>query len=366
MAFLILLPPLLHAENPELPRAFQAQAEKLFVGERAALGAGAPVAWPKTLKAPVGARLYEWKGDFDAVLAGTWWFDRGEAAKPFLSATTLIRRADCVVLGQRVVRTETSAPVSFPEGTLIPPVALSEIAARKLKNSTTFRFQTRFRGDHEDRFAHLAEVVGSEVLAARGLPVNASFLREACAQSESGENKYPSRTHRLLRLEIEREESAKATQQQQAAARGKASKGGVKSLSTDWPTVRGRLVILSGVFGQATNAEDWSIPAPFAPRSLIEAALPRIDASSHDLSQLSFRVTKREGRWIYLDRGRAYGLEIGMHLLGPRNSKLHVIHFAPGESGADVAVALLRREGDGGKVAPGDTIGIDQTQYPPR
>jgi hypothetical protein len=140
----------------------------------------------------------------------------------------------------------------------------------------------------------------------------------------------------------------------------------------EWPKVKGRAQIWGGVLSeplpdlfQDTQAE------PMRPSEWGKKIHAQLEPQLWSLEQGPLKVLRREGRWIYLSKGRASGYKIGMHLLGPGGAKLHVIQAlgAPPTKGpreAESAVALLREEAKETPLKAGDSVWLDPAQYPKR
>ncbi len=103
----------------------------------------------------------------------------------------------------------------------------------------------------------------------------------------------------------------------------------------------------------------------FNPIDIANNIVKKIIPTLHDLTQQEFKIVRRFGSWVYLNRGRAYGLTIGTRLVGENNSKLHIIRYAPYLEGEiDSAVAFIRHENKDIPLQVGDVLKIDQTVYP--
>ena len=324
-----------------------------------------------------GAEKYSWPGTDSLLLHTAFLLPAGTIQnKEVIRVTTLVRQKDCIHLGSRwEIRGTNFVPstLNLAEGSAL----LLEIAKRTFKETNTLKLDTQVAGPFGSRARFLLDAMAAEQLGAQGFPVNTSISRIACQTAAAAPNvpgssvalapiQYPARSHRTLvvRLSIDARDPKK---------------------NADWPQIKGTGAIFSGIFGDKST-DLFSVPnfENFNPPKLIADMRKAVPVVSHDLRTASFKVLKRKGRWIFLDRGRAFGLEIGMHLQGPGKSEMHIIHFAPGASSQDVepggqsnvqpkiqpdvqpdvAVALLRKEDSAAPLKPGDLISIDSTTFP--
>ena len=256
-----------------------------------------------------------------------------------------------------------------------PAAALAAAMKRAPLETNTVRWETQAQGIWAKRLQPVLEIVGGERLAAKGVPVNASVSRLACkwiaaeevpvksapaaapaaaptaAPTTQTPNSYPRRAHRMVYATIRE---------------GILKSGSARASEATWPRAAYETVWTGGVFGERREPIGASAkePLPFAPVAIADAVAAKIPATLHDVRAQTFRVTRRQGRWVFLDRGRAYGLEIGTHLKGPGTARLHVIQFETGDTEPDVAIALVRSEDLANPLKPGDVLAFDPTQYP--
>jgi hypothetical protein len=317
----------------------------------------------KTL--PSGAfrktKIYEWTAPFDALLFTALIFpEQRDQGMPFLQLAALIRLSDCKFLGA-VWKPVEGNSWKLPPGFERKPVPLSQILTRQFRPTTRFQLDVNFEGKFSDRANILSGFMVGEVLASQGVSLSTPASRLFCVAHEGIlERKptanavvQPAKPHRSLRLTFKPQRSAAQNQ--------------LPNAPTEWslPLVSGKAEIVTVPFGEKIK-ENLLFEKSFVfdPVSIGEQLIPFLKPHTHLLTEESFRVVKRFGRWIYLDRGRAYGLEIGMHLTGPRGAKLHIIHFATGEGIEDGAIAMVRKEEASAPIKIGEVITFDNTIYP--
>jgi hypothetical protein len=221
--------------------------------------------------------------------------------------------------------------------------------SRTFDLANTYRFEPVFSGPFASRGVRLLEIMGGEALAGARIPAVSSLGRGWCDAEFTPDFKrtqvatYPARAHRIL------------TGQWQENTEGK---------PRPWPQTRGSFWLSSGTFGERkeTVLEQKEFQN-FSPATISAELVKKLGGLTHKLTDTEFTIIKREGRWVYLDRGRAFGLEIGAHLVA-RGAKLHVIQYAPEEKDFDVAIALVRDENAAEPLKVGDKVSFDLTKYP--
>lgn len=335
--FLVVPPPTFVGIAPEPALALQKDAAAREAAALRELSAGAAPVATISLGAFRGARLFSWSRDFDAILHVTAIATPGKAPR---WATALVRHDNCHFLGARWQTSEASA-LGTP---------LAEAAGRSFRSVNPHRYVLHFSKELSKNEESFFAIIADDDLARRGMPVVSSVGRAHCevnwrrmasVAQEKGKAPPLPRAHRLVTLNLQ----------------GKTQGNEVR--------VTGTAMLTSGVFanlGQQLAA--IQNPVRFDAESLARAINDTIVREAHVLDPVSFKVSRREGRFVYLERGRAYGLQIGMHLVGPGDSKLHVIRFFPETREIDMAIALIRREDAAAPLKAGDEISIDPTLYP--
>lgn len=344
---LVALPPVVLSDNVETKAQLSKTAQKYLLEKLQTLGVKEQQ-FEETRGSFLGTRVFAWDNNFSAHLQVTFVTQIGSDTKrEFLRIVSLVRREDCIHLGS-TWETIEPLPKQAPQSLKSKIVALKEVTSRKFGPSSTLRLDSEFLGAAGSSFAAVFDASVSERLAAEGVAVNTWNTQLACKWQPLGiklvESKfdYPARPHRILRTKL--------------ILNGE-----------NWPQFVGNSTFHNGVFGEAAKvAFKIEKPQMFEPNILADNLLPIAKQMTHNLTQENFRVLKREGRWVYLDRGRAYGLEIGAHLVGPSGSELHVIQYAKSaDENPDLAVAFVRKESAESPVKAGDSIQFDLRSFPP-
>lgn len=345
-AVLVVLPPEFVSDNPEISIILKKEALAFQTELSTELQPG-KFKQKITKGAYKGAQIYEWGNDFTAIAHSSFIVPPGvPQKKEIMRIASLIRLQDCVHLGSRwtIVSPLKEVAIENKNG------SLKDFSQRSLKQSNTIRFDTKFTGIWGERGRTIFDAVFSETAASEGIPVNSSISRQACKwiskDVEFGKyvEEYPARAHRVVVTQILEEKK--------------------KQNKTDWPAVTMRTQSNSGIFGEKNiDLANQKEPKPFAPSPYIKELVLKITESLHLMTEEKFKVIKREGKWAYLNRGRAYGLKIGMHLISDKGATLHIIQFSNLKDEHDVAVALVRSEAKG-EVKEGDLLSLDPTTYP--
>lgn len=382
MPFFLTVPPAAFiSENPEASLVLNAASQE-YVQARVneLVGSQAKPSKEIFVGAMRGTRVYTWNKDYSAILYSAFLLPSGLSQKrEILRVSSLVRQNECIHLGSHWESPAGMDALTRPEGLPVSGPSLSAALARTPRTLSTIRFDSAFSGAMGERARVLFDIYGGEVLASQGLPVNSSVSRLACKwaveKNVDGSVKvteYPARAHRLVvaRFTLEPGDAYTVPQDSKlsVSAKGTSKAPQAAPPALFWPKLqKGSVTLNSGVFGDKTKTLiEIKEPTAFLPDRLLSTLMPALTLASHDVKQEGFKVIKRLGRWIFLDRGRAYGLEIGTHLVGPKGSTLHVIQFAPGEGNADAAVALLRTEDQQSPVREGDAIVFDPTVFPVR
>lgn len=347
-AVLVALPPYVVSENIEATNLLAASSEAYRKKQLEELGAQTLLR-KEDKGAFRGTLLYSWKENFSAILQTTYIVSAGKVqSKEFARVSSLIRREDCIHLGSKI-EIEGDAPTGTPRSALSKNNNLRSVIGRTFETVSPIRLDTELTGTLATRFAPIYDALMSEDLSAQSLPVNAWTARLACKWAPKSidlgplKNDYPARAHRVLitRLTLSGKE-------------------------TDWPKAVGHAFFHNGIFGEPSKPVfEWKKETPLNPSEFTSIIVTESKNIAHNMKQESFRVLKRDGRWVYLDRGRAYGLQIGMHLLGPNGSELHVIQFnKTTDENPDVAIAFVRKESSSNPVKSGDSVTFDLRPFP--
>jgi hypothetical protein len=386
------------SENREVSAPVRASAETFLEKRLAELGVRGAPARTESKGAFRGLREYQWNGPRDAILAAAFLLPNGrDQSSEFARVAALVWRADCLLAG--AVWENGSSPLAGTPPTLMRSNGtLARARERTARSVSPVRWESRVEGGPlGKRLALILDAVGGERLAEEGWPVNATIARMACRwtpPSVAGErlpttptaanaapadanadanalagawpakvpgaparkSVHPRRAHRVVRARVRLPDADPTT---------------VPIGPPTWPRTSYEIAVAGGVFGEkrdtlVASPSPGGPPVPFDPSAMADAATRALGPLVHELEEAPFRITRRQARWVYIDRGRAYGLEIGTHLVGPGGSKLHVIHFAPDDAGVDAAVALVRDENADAPLKPGDVLSVDLADYPLR
>jgi hypothetical protein len=295
-----------------------------------------------------GTRIYSWNKKFDAYLPTYFVFQVGQVqSQEYLKASSLIRYQDCLQLGSVWNFTQNVAPFSLPDS----QNSLENIANRTFLNLSPVKVNSFYDFHSENRMSHIFDLFVGEKFAEKGILNVTNLSRVVCKGNYLSELKsppqatFPGRPHRLVIVQI-------ASQLPQK--------------KSNWPIVTYKSQINSGVFAEK-NKEiiNVNVPTPFHPQTLAEQLVNKVFPELHDLKKEEFKVIRRFRGWVYLDRGRAYGLEIGMRLIGPNDARIHVIRYLPEVQGEiDSSIAFIRYEDEKRPIVVGDVLKLDPTTFP--
>jgi hypothetical protein len=291
------------------------------------------------------ARSYEWNEPFNAILQTFYIYPTGfpQRAGQVAQVAALFKKDSCQFLGGVVVWGSEWAK-SLPTGEIQNQLSkLKEASSRKFANAKSpVRLSTEGFGYWDTPLAWITEAYVGEKLAAEGLTVHSDLSGVACARSSEPVLK---RGHRQVRLVLT----------------------GTKPKEPErWPLVQGKASIIALPLNSAIDAvKPLEVQqGAFAPQSLAARISSHLQPALHDLSEKNIKVTKRAGRFVTVERGLAYGLRIGMHLVGPDGAQMHVIRFENKNGAADAAILLIRKESKEKPLAEGAILQIDETQFP--
>ena len=342
MAILLVPPTRISTENPEWPKLMAKEAQA-FRAERLQSLGGASL--PEG--GPLEVQSVPWSGAQDAILYTTLVL-APKTPKPTVWGrwAVLVRAQDCLHMGAWW-QWEKTLP-GIPQGGKEAEGGVLRTEARGLapEGQGTTGWQVEIRGKGAARFQDWMEVALADSLLEQKKIVIHNSSRFFCSWSGVPPPKplaktlsYPARPHGVFHLRFH------------------------STAPLDrWPLGQGTVGFSGGVFGEGRTPEPKSI-APNTTLALgpvLGLSVKLVEAVSAPLGG-TLQVIKRQGRWIYLNRGRAWGLTIGQWLVTPGGAKMHVVQFAPGETTPDVAIAYLRSEKD--PVKAGDTVQMDPTVF---
>ena len=358
MPLLYVPPPLVISSSPEwkseLKRSIAA-SESLLVGQLAFLS-------PKKVPAKsFGSKTpqFEISGKDDLVAQASFLLEPGKQQRIVARFVTLMKVSNCQVLGS--VWEKGDSPLSLPQEVLEKSPSLQTIAQRSFPNKMPLSFQLSFASQAGQTLegAWLRVVppvllpVLSEHFASQGQLVFQAQDRRECGlgkrNAATPSEDLAKRPHRVLQVRLELSEQDKPNV---------------------WPQIKTSAKIMGSVLGedQGKFFED-KLPEPFRPDKISQKLLAPAAAHLLSLEAGPVQISRRFGKWVFLKKGRTYGLKIGMHLQGPRGARLHMIQWLgtkPEEKPreGEESVALVRKESDGALLKEGDEVWIDPSQYP--
>jgi hypothetical protein len=323
-------------------------------------------------------RDYKWNESFDGILRTYFVFaGSGKTADTEVARiAVLFRKDNCQMLGSSVVwgaEWKNSLPVDLKatESTNFAAASSRKFDVRK----SPLRLSLETFGYWGPSLAWLSEAFVGEKLSAEGYIVHSDlsgltcFRQSAGAQSDAGASGTVG----------EKVVGADSTAQKSTVQGAPLLKRGHRQLrmrltgkkpdqTQKWPLMSGQLKIFSLPFNAPRKSAELTSgkPEPFNPEKIAALAVEEIRNHTQNLDDKAIKVTRREGRFVTVDRGAAFGLKIGMHLTGPNGSALHVIRFDPAAGSDDAAILLIRKDSSGQPLGEGAVLQIDGTQYPAR
>jgi hypothetical protein len=349
LPFLILPPTFMITENPEISLAVKNSAIAYQKNLLDQLGITiAQEQTPITKGAYRGTRIFSWNKSYDAYLPTYFLFPVGKPQiKEFFHSASLVRYQDCVQLGSVWNVINNLAPFAIQNSKL----TIENIADRTFPVLSPVKVNSFYDFRAEDRMANLLDIFLGEKLAEKGVSNITNLSRIVCKGNylpnlkSPTQTEYPARAHRLIIVEMLSELAQK---------------------KSSWPTITYRVHLDSGVFAEKNKDFFYEkTPAPFQPEKIAEQVVNKIMPELHDLKSEEFKVIRRYRGWVYIDRGRAFGLEVGMRLVGPSNARLHIIRFSPEVNGEiDSSIAFIRYEDEKRPIIVGDILKIDPTLFP--
>jgi hypothetical protein len=330
--------------------------------------------WNGTLKDEIktGAfrrtQIFDWQLPYDGLLQTYFIYPKAATSKgqELARIASLFKRETCQLLGS-VVIWGTDYVQYIPKAEKSDSVTRLKESAQRLRPSarSPVRLTSEGHSYWGTSLAWITESILGEQLASKDLVVHSDLSGLACLRAKSvsksvGEDKVSSvastskdpafernlrRGHRQVRLVIE---------------------GSKASNSQLWPSVKARYTFIPLPLnvqlaerrgGELTSAE-------FSPRAIGQSIAQNLESMLHDLNEPSIPIINRDGKFVTVERGLAFGLRIGMHLEGPQGEKLHVIRFDKSRGMVDAAILLIRNEKNDSPLKVGDQLKIDESTYP--
>lgn len=314
-------------------------------------------------------RLYEWTLPYDGLLQTYFVYPRGAAwaGKELARIAALFRRDNCQLLGSVVIWGADFLqylPKSESKGAL---TSLKEAAQRtRFPSKSPVRLSVEGHSYWGTSIAWLSEAVLANQLVSQNLIVHSDLSGLACLRSRSLVEPEQSKTEKVPAPADKNPDSQSGLHRGHRQVRVVLE--GSKASDQPWPIVQGRFSYIPLPLNvQLTESRGGELKATaFVPQSISDSVSNSLKELLHDLDDPAIQIVSREGRFVTVERGLAFGLRIGMHLEGPQGEKLHVIRFDKGSGLADAAILLIRSESKNAPLKKGDLLKVDQTVFPAR
>lgn len=315
-----------------------------------------------------GTKTFNWSQPYDGLLQTFFIYPKpaAKSGQELARVAALFKLDNCQLLGS-VVIWGTDYLRQIPPSVTKDAISQLKDAAQRTSSSQKSPIRLSFEGRSRwgTSIAWLSEAVLANQLAAQNLIVHSDLSGLACL-----------RTREALRPENKAEDAAKTPTEKTAASQKEFHRGhrqirvvleGVVSSPDDpWPQVQGQFTYIPLPLNVRLNESRGGVleKVAFSPHAIGRTVSNDLNSLLHDLAETSFKVVKRDGRFVTIERGIAFGLRIGQHLSGPSGEKLHVIRFETSGKAADEALLLIRSESSSAPLKVGDLLRIDQTMYP--
>jgi hypothetical protein len=349
LAFLILPPTFMITENPEIP--IEVKTRALAYQENLLNQLGVTKAQEQNLITKGGyrgTRIFNWNKSYDAYLPTYFLFPVGiPQKKEYMQTASLVRYKDCLQLGSvwNITDKETAYPLPNSNAQIF------QIADRSFPETSPIKINIIDDFRAEERTSNILNIFLGEKFSEKGI-LNITNLSRIVCKGNFLENlkspvevEYPGKAHRLINIKMKSELSQK---------------------KINWPIISYGAQINSGVFAEKNkDLLNETTPQLFRPDLIAENIVAKVINEIHDLKLEEFKVIRRYRGWVYLNRGRAFQLAIGTRLIGPENSRLHIIRFSPEVNGEiDSSIAFIRYEDEKRPIIVGDILKIDPTLFP--
>ncbi|APJ03510.1 hypothetical protein AXG55_06155 [Silvanigrella aquatica] len=295
-----------------------------------------------------GTRVFSWNKPYDAYLPSYFLFPAGQSQlKEFVHTASLVRYQDCLQMGSVWNFTQNVAPFAITNST----ESLETIANRKFVDLSPVKINSFYDFRTQDRISNILDIFLGEKLAQKGILNITNLSRIVCKGNYSvnlkspTQTSYPARAHRLVNVQMFSELAQK---------------------KITWPNVTFKSWLDSGVFAEKNkDFFDEKTPTPFHPEKTADQIVNKLLPELHDLKNEEFKIIRRYRGWVYINRGRAFGLQMGMRLIGPAESRLHIIRLLPEVNGEiDSSIAFIRYEDEKRPLVVGDILKLDPTLFP--
>lgn len=315
-----------------------------------------------------GTKTFDWSQSYDGLLQTFFIYPKpaAKSGQELARVAALFKLDNCQLLGS-VVIWGTDYLRQIPKSVNKDVISQLKDAAQRSSSSQKSPIRLSFEGRSHwgTSIAWLSEAVLANQLAAQNLTVHSDLSGLACL-----------RTRQALRPEGNVQKPANVSAEKPVAASKKLHRGhrqirvvlegAVSSPDESWPQVQGQFTYIPLPLNVRLNESRGGplAKAAYSPHSIAQSVTNGLNSLLHDLAETSFKVVKRDGRFVTIERGIAFGLRIGQHLSGPSGEKLHVIRFETSGQAADEALLLIRSESSSAPLKVGDNLRIDQTVYP--
>lgn len=320
-------------------------------------------------------RQYSWSESYDALLQTYFVFPSPSKVTDaeLARVAVLFRKDTCQMLGSRVIwgaNWSSSLPAGVTSADLN---SFKSVSGRNFdQRKSPIRLSLETSGYWAPALAWISEAFIGEQMASESLIVHSDLSGLACFRENQKKASNSSDGKNQKEEKKEAKETA-ANQSEAVLKKGhrqlKLKMAGVPQKSPiKWPNVSGQMSVFSLPFNSKRKTADVSKEKQVAFNPITLAGLAREQIQEHlqELKDKTIKVSKREGRFVTVERGIAYGLKIGMHLTGPQGATLHVIRFDSSPEFDDAAILLIRKESADKPLAAGAVLEIDQKQYPAR
>ena len=329
-----------------------------------------------------GGRLYEWNEPFDALLQTYFIFPStsrervGEVAR----IAAVFKKENCQLLGSVIVWGSEWIQ-SLPSGLGKQNIeTLKEAPQRRFDElRSPVRLTLEGRGFWATTLAWISEAFLGEKFAREGLVVHSDLSGVACGRLLSEKKSFLESKNMIESVASQGPGVGSSSEQKSKTTldsrldwkKGHRQvkvilDGQVPRAPLRWPVTQGKLTITSLPLNETQKGvQQEPLPqAPFLPSEMSDKIHQRLIPFLHKMNQKEIRIVKRDGRFVTVERGLAYGLRIGMHLVGPDGAKLHVIRFDNENGHEDAAILLIRQDSKIKPLAEGAMLQIDQTIFP--
>ncbi len=287
-----------------------------------------------------GTQVYPWTHDFDGLLSLSLVFEKGSGFRnQWLYVAKLIDKKSCATLGAAWSLVNIKPlPFSLSSSEL----TINEIAQRSI-NSFGKPLEFKSIGYFQNKqYEFIFKAVLLESFAARNIAIKSEEYRLWCQGTygsvldEFSSNTKPDKT---LGLKIN-------TQQENDRKK---------------EMLNYQAYLYSSIFGNSVPLSNYPDIVLFEPEKVVSKIVDQAFPKVSDLKKQKFKVIGREGMFVYLDKGRASGATIGLRLIGPSGTKLHIVKYAPGlNNELDASVAFIRKDTTD-SIKVGDFLSIDST-----